>query len=100
MAERDTSKQPMPELENSTTMVYVGTRSRSGAACPVNYRALVQGQEKLKEHSAIVESQSSSSSAEREVHFFMATRPEEVAEQLARQAQARQEQSEQLQAHS
>lgn len=90
----------MLEPENSTTIVYIGTHSRTGAGRPINYRALSQEQEKPKGHSAIVESQSSSSSEEREVYSFMANTPEKVALQLAKQAQAQQEMSEQLWAYS
>src|SRR4051812_25949353 len=67
-----TGKQPAQEPENSVTPgVYMGTRSRSGTARPVNYRALAQGQEKPKEHYVIVDSQSSSSFGERVVHSFI-----------------------------
>src|SRR3954466_8122664 len=62
MVDKDTGKQPVLEPEDSATPgVYMCTRSRSGTMRPVNYRALAQGQEKPKEHSAIVDSQSLSS---------------------------------------
>src|SRR4051812_28193497 len=67
---------------------------------PVNYRALVQGHEKPKKLSAIVESQLSSSSKGREVHSLVSNTPEEMAQQLAQQVQAQQEQSEQLRAQA
>src|SRR4051812_29446548 len=70
----------------------MGTRSRSGATRPISYRALAQGQDKPKEHSSIVESQSSSSSGERAVYSFVAKTLEEIAQQLALQAQAHQKQ--------
>src|SRR4051812_26445984 len=76
------------------------TRSRSGTIRPVNYRALDQGKQKPKEHSAIVDSQSSSSSGGHAVHSLAADTPEEMAQQLALQAQAQRDQQEQLRAHS
>src|SRR3954464_2200224 len=76
------------------------TRSRSGTLRPVNYRALDQGQEKPKEHSTIVDSQSSSSSGGHAVHFFAADTPEEREQQLALQAQAQRDQQEQLRAQA
>src|SRR4051812_37464011 len=49
MAERGTSKQPASEPENSATPgVYMGTRSRSGTARPINYRAFAQRQNESK----------------------------------------------------
>src|SRR3954462_12275217 len=101
MVDKDTGKQPVLEPENSATPgVYMCTRSRSGTIRPVNFRALVQGQEKPKEHSAIVDSQSSSSSGERAVHSLAADTPEEIAQQLAIQAQAQRDQLEQLRAQA
>src|SRR3954468_14681975 len=53
MVDKDTGKQPALEPENfATPGVYQRTRSRSGTIRPVNDRALAQGQEKPKEHSA------------------------------------------------
>src|SRR5947208_2266525 len=75
-------------------------RIRSGTIRPVNYRVLVQGQEKPKEHSASVDSQSSSSSGEHAVHSLAADTPEEIAQQLAIQAQAQRKQQEQLRAQA
>src|SRR5436190_19023038 len=76
MVDKDTGKQPALEPENfATPGVYMGTRSRSGTLRPINYRALEQGQEKTKEHSAIVDSQFSSSSGEHAVHSFAANMP-------------------------
>src|SRR3954467_4913658 len=101
MVDKDTGKQPALEPENSATPgVYLRTRSRSGTIRPVNYRALAQGQEKPKEHSAIVDSQSSSSSGEHAVQSFAAGTPEEIAQQLAIQAQAQRDQQEQLRAQA
>src|SRR3954470_7336465 len=92
MVDKDTGKQPALEPENSATLgVYMRTRSRSGTIRPVN-RALEQGQEKPKEHSAVVDSQSSSSSGEHTVHSLAADTPEEIAQQLALQAQAQRDQ--------
>ena len=80
----NTGKQRALEPENSATpSVYVGTCSRSGTTRPINYKALAQGKEKPKDHSAIVDSQSSSSSDEKAVHSFVADSPEEIAQQLA-----------------
>src|SRR4051794_38862013 len=78
----------------------MGTRSRSGTTRPINYRALEQGQEKPKENSAIVDSQSSSSSGEKAVHSFVADTPEEKAQQIGLQAQAQCDQQEQLRAQA
>src|SRR3954465_10334382 len=101
MVDKDTGRQPALEPENSATPgVYLRTRSRSGTIRHVNYRALVQGQEKPKEHSAIVDSQSSSSSGEHAVHSFAADTPEEIAQLLAIQAQAQRDQQEQLRAQA
>src|SRR4051812_4067057 len=59
MVDKDMGKQPALEPKNSATPgIYMRTRSRSGTIRPVNYRALEQGQEKPKEHSAIVDSYS------------------------------------------
>ena len=81
MVDKDTGKQPALEPENSATPgVYMRTRSRSGTIRPVNYRALVQGQERPKEHSTIVDSQSSSSSGGHAVHSLAADTPEEMAQ--------------------
>src|SRR5438270_2907418 len=89
MVDKDTGKQPAPEPENSATPgVYMRTRNRSGTIRPVSYRALEQGQEKPKKHSAIVDSQSSSSSGGHAVHSLTADTSEEMAHQLAIQAQA------------
>src|SRR3954469_7095982 len=101
MVDKDTGKQPALEPENSATPgVYLRTRSCSGTIRPVNYRALVQGQEKPIEHSAIVDSQSSSSLGEHAVQSFAADTPEEIAQQLAIQAQAQRDQLEQLRAQA
>src|SRR3954471_15290115 len=100
MVDRDMGKQPALEPENSATpSVYMGTRSRSGTIRPANYRALEQGQEKPKEHSAIVDSQSSSSSGRHAFHSFVTDMPEEMAQQIAQQAQAQCDQQEQLRVH-
>src|SRR4051812_18461705 len=97
MVDKDSGKQPALEPDNSATpSVYMRTRSRSGTIRPVNYKALEQGQDKPKEHSAIVDSQSSSSSSGHAVHSFAADTSEEMAQQLAIQAQAQRDQQEQL----
>src|SRR5436190_4948206 len=101
MVDKDTGKQTALEPENSATPdVYMRTRSRSGTIRPINYRALEQGQEKPKKHSAIVDSQSSSSSDGHAVHSLAADTPEEMARQLAIQAQAQRDQQEQLRAQA
>src|SRR4051812_2080633 len=101
MVDKDTGKQPASEPENSAAPgVYMGTRSRSGTIRPISYRALEQGQEKPKEHSAIMDSQSSSSFGEHAVHSFVADTPEEMTQQLALQAQAQRDQQEQLRAQA
>src|SRR3954470_9266101 len=78
----------------------MGTRSRYGTLRPISCRGLEQEQEEPKQHSAIVDSQSSSSSGEHAVHSFAADTPEEVAQQLALQAQAQHDQQEQLRAQA
>src|SRR4051812_33057941 len=78
----------------------MGTRSPSGTIRPISCIALEQGQEKPNEHLAIVDSQSSSSSSEHAVHSFAADTPEEMAQQLALQAQAQRDQQEQLRAQA
>src|SRR4051812_19201616 len=96
MVDKDTGKQPALEPENSATPgVYMRTRNRSGTIRLVNYRALKQGQEKPKEHSDIVDSQSSSSSGGHAVHSLAAD-----TQQLAIQAQAQRDQQEQLRAQA
>src|SRR4051812_34025937 len=101
MVDKDTGKQPALEPENSATPgVYMRTRNRSGTIRLVNYRALKQGQEKPKEHSAIGNSQSSSSSGGHAVHSLAADTPEEMAQQLALQAQAQCDQQEKLRAQA
>src|SRR3954470_19892340 len=101
MVDKDTGKQPALEPENSITPgVYMSTRSRSGTIRPINYRALEHGQEKPQEHSAIVDSQSSSSTGEHAVHSFVADTPEELAQQIALQTQAQRDQQEQLRAQA
>src|SRR3954466_12122667 len=101
MVDKDTGKQPALEPENfATPGVYMRIRSHSGTIRPVNYRALEQGQEKPREHSAIVDSQSSSSSGGHAVHSLAADTLEEMAQQLALQAQAQCDQQEQLRAHA
>src|SRR4051812_5442880 len=101
MVDKDTSKQPALEPENfATPGVYMRTRSHSGTIRPINYRDLEQGQEKPKEHSAIVDSQSSSSSGGHAVHSLATDTPEEMAQQLAIQAQAQRDQQEQLRAQA
>src|SRR4051812_36424203 len=73
MVDKDTGKQPALEPENSATPgVYMRTCSRSSTIRPVNNRTLEQGQEKPREHSAIVDSQSSSSSGGHAVHSLAA----------------------------
>src|SRR5436189_5401662 len=52
------------------------------------------------EHSAILDSQSSSSSGEKAVHSFVADTPKEMAQQIALQAQAQRDQQEQLRAQA
>src|SRR3954470_24860733 len=78
----------------------MGTRSRYGTLRPISCRGLEQEQEKPKEHSAIVDSLSSSSSGEHAVHSFAADTPEEIAQQLAIQAQTQRDQQEQLRAQA
>ena len=95
MVDKDTGKQPALEPESSATPgVYMGTRNRFGTIRPVNYRASEQGQEKPKEHSAIVDFQSSSSSGEHAVHSFAADTLEEMAQQIALQAMAQRDHQE------
>src|SRR3954462_12214205 len=96
MVDKDSGKQFALVPENSATpRVYMRSRSHSGTIRPVS-RALEHGQETPKEHSAIVDSQSSSSSGGHAVHSLATDTPEEMAQQLALQAQAQHDQQEQL----
>src|SRR3954466_7184051 len=79
MVDKDTGKQPALGPENSATPgVYMRTRSRSGTIRPAN-RALEHGQEKPKEHSAIVDSQYSPSYGGHAIHSLAADTLEEMA---------------------
>src|SRR3954463_1476921 len=80
----------------------MGTRNRSGAVRPINYRTLVQELDMPREQFEIIEFCSSSSTRKIPVPSFVANAPKDVAQQLALQAQAQQEQQKQLraQAHS
>src|SRR3954469_21889783 len=81
VVERDTGKQPASEPENSATPgVYMGTRSRSGTAQRLNYRAFAQRHDKAKGQFAIMESQSFSSSRKIPVPSAAANTPEVVAQ--------------------
>jgi len=53
--------------------VYQHTRTRTGAVAPVDYSALARGIEVSESHSAIVESQASNSSVEKEAFVYMVT---------------------------
>ena len=63
------------------------TRIRTGAVASVDYSALAGGIEVSESHSAIVESQASNSSVEKEVFDYMANTPEETTRRLKQQAQ-------------
>src|SRR3954465_13025826 len=78
----------------------MGAHGHYGSIRILIYRVLEQGQEKPKEHPAIVDSQSSSSSGGHAVHSLAAETPEEIAQQLAIQAQAQRDQQEQLRAQA
>ena len=62
--------------------VYRHTRSRTGAIRPVNYQRLAKGITTSDEHSAIAESQSSSSVGAQEVSVYMAGNLEDIAKRV------------------
>jgi len=62
--------------------VYQHTRTRTGAIPPIDYNALARGIRVDDSHSAVVESQASNSSVEKEASAYMASTPEETARRL------------------
>jgi len=92
---RSREKQPVVSFDESDTEpegVYRHTRTRSGAIAPVDYNALARGIEVSELHSAIAESQVSSSFVEKEAFAYMANTPEETTRRLEQQAQVQREQ--------
>ena len=72
---RTKEKQPIVSSDKSDIEpegVYQHIRSRTGIITPVDYNALVWGIEVSESHSAIMESQASNSSVEKEAFAYMA----------------------------
>jgi hypothetical protein len=67
--------------------VYKHTRTRKGVIISVDYKRLTSGVELDDEHSVIADSQTSSSSVNKEVFAYMAGSPEEIAKRFEDQAQ-------------
>jgi len=64
----------------------------------VDYNALTRGIEVGESHSAIAESQASSSSVEKEAFVYIASTPKEMARRFEQQAQAQREQLDMIRA--
>ena len=67
------------ESDTEPEGVYRHTRTRTGIIALINYSALALGIEVNDSHSAIVESQASNSSLEKEAFIYMTNTPEETA---------------------
>ena len=78
--------------------MYRQTRTRTGAVAPINYSALAWGIEVSESYSAIVESQASNSSIEKEAFAYMTNTPEETARRFEQQAQVQREQFDMIRA--
>jgi len=70
------------ESDTEPKGVYRHTRTRNGAVAPVDYSALARVIEVSESKSAIVESQTSNSSVEKEAFVYMANTPEETTTRL------------------
>jgi len=101
MASRSRGKQPAVSSEESDTEpegVYRHTRTQTGAIPPIDYNALARVVEVNDSHSAMAESQASSSSMEKEALIYMTSTPKETARRLEQQAQVQKEQLEMIRA--
>jgi len=72
--------------------VYRHTRTQTGLIALVNYSVLARGIKVSESHSAIMESQASNSSIEKEAFAYMVGTPEEMARRFEQQAQFQREQ--------
>ena len=82
MTSRSKGKQPIVNSEESDSEpegVYQHTRTRTGALSPIDYNALAHGIRGNDSHSAVIESQASNSSVEKETSAYMVDAPEETA---------------------
>ena len=78
MTSRSKGKQPKvssDESDSGPEGVYQHTRTRTGAIPPVNYNALARGIRMDDSHSAVIESQASNSSVEKETSAYMTGTP-------------------------
>jgi len=101
MTSRSREKQPAissDEFDTEPEGVYRHTCTRTGAVAPINYSVLARGIEVSESHSAIVESQASNSSIEKEAFAYMINTPEETARRLEQQAQVQREQFDMIRA--
>ena len=82
----ETSRSPtVREIANEFEGIYQRTWTRMGAIPPVNYRRLARGTNSDDEHSAIAESQSSSSFIGHESFTHMAEYSEDLSKRVAEQ---------------
>ena len=85
MTSRSKGKQPIVNSEESDSEpegVYQHTRTRTGALSPIDYNALAHGIRGNDSHSAVIESQASNSSVEKETSAYMVDAPEETARRI------------------
>ncbi|ONK77795.1 uncharacterized protein A4U43_C02F10740 [Asparagus officinalis] len=73
------------EITNEFEGIYQRTRTRTGAIPPINYQSLARGTNSDDEHSAIAESQSSSSFVGHESFVHMAEHSEDLSKRLDEQ---------------
>jgi len=78
--------------------VYRHTRTRTGAIASINYSALTRSIEVSESHSAIVKSQASNSSIEKEACAYMINTLKETARRFEQQAQIQREQFDMIRA--
>jgi len=98
---RRKGKQPIVNSDESDTEpegVYRHTHTQTCVVAPVDYSALAWGIEASESYSAIVESQASNSSVEKEAFAYIASTPEEMAKRFEQQAQAQREQLDMIRA--
>jgi len=85
MTSRSKGKQPAVSSDESDSEpegVYQHTRTRTGTIPPVDYNALAHGIRTDNSHSAVIESQASNSSVEKETSAYMVGAPEETARRI------------------
>ena len=94
-------KQPIVSSDKSNTEpegVYQHTHTRTGMIAPVDYSPLARGIKVSESDSAIVESQASNSSVEKEAFAYMASTLEEMTRRFEQQAQVQREQPDMIRA--